>query len=226
MTDGMKPASGERAHNIVTCKDELLARINAAVAAANDAKKNVTTAQAELVSRSKEVGALLLEAKKLHPSVMDFEAFLRKVHGLRPSRAYDCMRVAGGRTTDEEIRKATRDRVKKHRRKKKLHRAKPELSEVVIEPVSVTSGGVTESPAEVSADKRKAEYASAEATPKPSVTETAEEMAVKVSRHSLAEFMHACNAYLPKLIETDLERARAFFASHVEAAKAEMQKAA
>ena len=46
-----------------------------------------------------------------------------------------------------------------------------------------------------------------------------------MSRHSLAEFMHACNAYLPKH-QTDLERARAFFASHVEAAKAEMQKAA
>ena len=47
--------------------DELLAKLNEAVAAANEAEKTVTTAQAELVSRSKAVGLLLLEAKKLHP---------------------------------------------------------------------------------------------------------------------------------------------------------------
>ena len=41
----------------------LLAKINAAVKTANVAEQSVTTAQAELVSRSKEVGLLLLEAK-------------------------------------------------------------------------------------------------------------------------------------------------------------------
>jgi hypothetical protein len=49
------------------------------------------------------------------------------------------MRVAGGRTTDEEIRKAARDRVEKHRAKKKLPR--PKLTPV--EP-SVTKPDVTE----------------------------------------------------------------------------------
>ena len=68
---------------------ELLAKINAAVAAANEAETKVTTAQAELVSRSKTVGLLLLEAKKLHPAVKDFEAFLKRVQGLHLSRAYD-----------------------------------------------------------------------------------------------------------------------------------------
>ena len=47
------------------------------MAAANEAEKTVTTAQAELVSRSKTAGLLLLEAKKLHPRVKDFEAFLK-----------------------------------------------------------------------------------------------------------------------------------------------------
>jgi hypothetical protein len=42
---------------------DLLAKINVAVKAANDAEAKVTTAQAELVSRSKTVGLLLLEAK-------------------------------------------------------------------------------------------------------------------------------------------------------------------
>jgi hypothetical protein len=65
--------------------DELLVKLNEAVAAANEAEKIVTTAQAtvataqaELVSRSKTVGLLLLEAKKLHPAVKEFEAFLKR----------------------------------------------------------------------------------------------------------------------------------------------------
>ena len=59
---------------------ELLARLNKAVAVANDAQSKVTTAQDELVSRSKAVGQLLLEAKKLHPAPKDFESFLKKVN--------------------------------------------------------------------------------------------------------------------------------------------------
>ena len=74
---------------------ELLATINEAVAAANEsAQTKVATAQAELVSRSKTVGLLLLEAKKLHPAVKDFEAFLKRVQGLHLSRAYDLLRLA------------------------------------------------------------------------------------------------------------------------------------
>jgi hypothetical protein len=161
---------------------ELLAEINAAVAAANAAETKVATAQAELVSRSKTVGLLLLEAKKLHPAVKDFEAFLRKVQGLKLSRAYDCMRVAGGRTTDEEIRKATRDRVEKHRASKKL-------------------SGPTPAP--------KPEPPNSSVT-RPDVTETAEEQAAKISAHNLSEFLYACRTYLPKLTETDLKEACAF----------------
>src|SRR5262245_21750003 len=119
----------------------LLTKINEAVRAANAAEKTASTAQAAastaqaaFVSKSKIVGGLLLEAKKLHPTVKEFEAFLKKVKGLKLSRAYDLLRLAGGRTTDAEIRKETRERVKKHREKKKL--AKKD---------SVTSTPVTES---------------------------------------------------------------------------------
>ena len=56
-------------------------------------------------SRSKAVGLLPLEAKKLHPKVKDFEAFLDKVNGLQRSRAYDLLRLAGGRATDEELKR-------------------------------------------------------------------------------------------------------------------------
>jgi hypothetical protein len=136
-----------------TPADELLGRINAAVAVANDAERRVTTAQTEFVSRSRAVGVLLLEAKKLHPKVKDFEAFLQRVDGLQLSRAYDLMRVAGGRKTDEELRKETRDRVQKHRDKKRdklppkpaptLKKPEPE-PKPEPKPDSVTSPPVTE----------------------------------------------------------------------------------
>jgi hypothetical protein len=58
-----------------TDPDVLLTKLNVAVKAANEAETSVTTAQAELVSRSKVVGLLLLEAKKLHPKVNDFEVY-------------------------------------------------------------------------------------------------------------------------------------------------------
>jgi hypothetical protein len=178
---------------------ELLAKLNEAVAAANEAEQTVTTAQAELVSRSKTVGLLLLEAKKLHPAVKDFEAFLRRVDGLKLSRAYDLLRLAGGRTTDEEIRKATRDRVKKHR-SKKLPRPAPAPKKPEPEPVSVTSGDVTES-AEASAEKRKALNGD--------LNLSLEEKDAKLSAHNLAEFVIACRMYLPKItIEADRQKAR------------------
>jgi hypothetical protein len=81
--------------------DTLLKQINAAMKAANKAEAAL---RETLVSCS----------KKNRPA-KDFEAFLQRVDGLQLSRAYDCMRVAGGRTTNQEIRKATKDRVQKHR---------------------------------------------------------------------------------------------------------------
>ena len=181
-----------------TATDTLLSRINKAVAAANEAETTVTTAQAELVSRSRAVGLLLLEAKKLHPAVKDFEAFLNKVQGLKLSRAYDLLRLAGGRTTDEEIRRATRERVKKHRSSKKQPGPAPKRPEPLK--LSVTSTPVTETP-EASAEKRKAQNAN--------LNLSAEEKAAKVSAHYLAEFVTACRTYLPKItIEADRQTAR------------------
>jgi hypothetical protein len=91
-------------------QSDLLPKIQAAVTAVNEAEGNVTTAQGDLVARSKVLGTLLLEAKKLHPKVKDFEAYLKQVDGLKLSRAYDYLRIAGGRATDEELRKEARER--------------------------------------------------------------------------------------------------------------------
>ena len=192
---------------------DLLVKINAAVKTANVAEQSAATAQAELISRSKEVGLLLLEAKKLHPTVKDFDAFLKRIDGLKLSRAYDLMQLAGGRTTDEEIRKDTRDRVKKHRTKvPPAPTPKPEPT-----PISVTSTPVTES-AEASAEMRKAENAD--------LSLSAEEKAAKLSAHNLSEFQVACRAYLPNLIETDLRKARVFFMEGTWKPSAKRQEAA
>jgi hypothetical protein len=177
---------------------DLLAKVNAAVKAANEAEATLTTAQAELVSRSKKVGLLLLEAKGLHPAVKDFEAFLKRVDGLKLSRAYDLLRLAGGRTTDEEIRKDTRERVKKHRAKKKLPVPAP-APKAEPKPISVTEPHVTES-AEISIEQRRAENAELDLS--------TDERAAKASARALAEFTVACRTWLPKMTDADRYKAR------------------
>lgn len=81
--------------------EELLRKINPAV-------KEMDAARAGYTSRAKIVGELLLEAKTLHPKVNDFEAFLKRVDGLHLSRAYELLRLAGGRTTEAELKKEIR----------------------------------------------------------------------------------------------------------------------
>lgn len=197
-----------------TADAELLKKLNEAVAAANEVKKTVETAQAELVSRSKTVGLLLLEAKKLHPRVTDFQAFLKKVHGLSLSWAYDLLRLAGGRVADEELRKEARDRQQRSRAKKKIPKPPPK-------PISVTEPDVTEtkritqSP-EVSAEERRAQNAALDATPpKPLVPETLPDSMVnptqRQSSKALAEFKYACRKYLSQLTDTDWTSASMFW---------------
>jgi len=161
----------------------LLDKLNVAVKEANEAQAAATTAQAaattalaELVSRSKAVGLLLLKAKELHPKVKDFDAFLKRVDGLQRSRAYDLMRLAGGRTTDEELKKNARERKQKSRaisKQKSLPGPAPKDSVTVTET------------AEASAERMKAQPAAAETA---IATETA-----------LANFRVACDIYLPKM---------------------------
>jgi len=189
--------------------DDLLNKINVAVAAVNVAETAVETAQADLVSRSKAVGLLLLEAKKLHPKVPEFNAFLKRVKGLKLSRTYDLLRLAGGRTTDEELRKDQRERVRKHRAKKKIP-AQP-MSIAKPEPVSVTDPDVTESPKritqspEISADDRRAQNAALDTEPEANkefcAWLKAADEANRASANALVEFTNACHAWLPKITE-------------------------
>jgi hypothetical protein len=186
----------------------LLTKINEAVAAANEAEKTAEAAKAtaeaakaEVVSRSRVVGELLLEAKKRHPKVADFEAFLKRVDGLKLSRAYDYLRLVGGRVTDEELREEARERKRKSRAKK-LPPPAPSLPKP--EPPGTADSfrdipHVTESP-EVSAE-RKAQMAALDLADG--------QKATKASARALAEFMVACRTWLPKVtVEADRQKAR------------------
>jgi hypothetical protein len=179
----------------------LLGKINKAVAAANEIERTVETAKAELVSRSRAVGFLLLEAKKRHPKVTDFEAFLKRVDGLKLSRAYDCMRIAGGRVTDQELREEARERKRKSRAKKKLPPQSPSLPKPGPTSVSVTSPHVTES-SEISIEQRRAENARLD-EPVVSHDQAASSAheAAQGSAHCLAEFRAACRDLLPKITD-------------------------
>jgi hypothetical protein len=182
--------------------EALLGKINAAVAEHNAAERAATTARAELVSKSKVLGQLLLEVKKRHSKAADFEAFLKRVNGLGRSRAYDLLRLAGGRTTDEELRKDARERVRKHRAKKKLP---------TPEPVSVTDPDVTESSKritqsdEISVEERRAQNAALDVEPEPiplpDFDRSAEAKRKQRSRIALNEFTYAWKNYLPRITE-------------------------
>jgi hypothetical protein len=115
--------------------EELLTKINEAVAAVNeavavvakadaafsDAAKTLNAAQTERQSRMKTVGLLLLEARKLHrKNVEGWKAFLAKVN-LERSRAYDFMRIAGGKMTEDELRDGAAERQRKSRAAKKAN---------------------------------------------------------------------------------------------------------
>jgi hypothetical protein len=166
-----------------------LVKINAAV-------KELATAQTEFESRSKTVGLLLLEAKKLHPAVKDFEAFLRKVDGLHLSRAYDLMRFAGGRVTDAELREDARERVRKHREKKKRAKSKELPKPTAVPEAKPNSVTVTES-AEISIEQRRRENANLGMT------------VAERSKQNLDWFAVACREYLPNItVEVHRQEAR------------------
>jgi hypothetical protein len=200
-----KAAKSKAAPAVAGAADALLTKINAAVAEVNKAEKVVTTAQAELVSKSRVVGQLLLEAKKRHPKVAEFEAFLKRVDGLKLSRAYDLMRLAGGRTTDAELREDARERQRKSRAKRKLPPSPPLLPEPEAASDAKSPHSVTE----------------------PHVTEKSDEMnydaeAAIASARALREFTVACKTWLPMMIDSDLERARSLV---LEMTKAETKAA-
>jgi hypothetical protein len=135
--------------------------------------------------------------------VKDFEAFLKKVKGLKLSRAYDLLRLAGGRTTDEELRKDARERKQKSRAKKRT----PLKPTPALPKTPKADQKVFDSPQEAHA---------VDSVTKPDVTESLKPKVVpkwvgdaEQSSKGLAEFAFACRTYLPRItVEAEREEAR------------------
>ena len=127
--------------------------------------------------------------------------------------AYDLLKLAGGRTTDEERKRDARERKQRSRdaknKKKALPKAAPALRNP--KPISVTPPSVTES--QDGADTRKAE---------PALNPSTAQKAAKQSAHSLAEFKFACDTWLPKItVEAHRQEARRLVADLLGEPKAE-----
>ena len=234
--DPRRARQGARPGPQTNVSPELLEKIAAAVASVDaidkkiwDFTEAITDAQKERDALSEELGHLLIEAKAFHVSKKTFDAFVEKYVGLKKSRVYELMRIAGGKTTDETVKKKQRERKAKSRTKKKQ-------SKSGSPPDSVTKGSVTEkveignasiSP-QGSADQRRAENAAAEiASAEIDATESttdkiiATESAAPVvtlsegdsdSAFYLKRFKEAAERCLHRLNAADLEAARSFVA--------------
>jgi hypothetical protein len=204
-------------------------KVSEAEAALNEAAK---AEKAELVSRSKALGLLLLQAQERHPKPEDFKAFLRDVQGLGISRAYDLMRVAGGRATEEQLREQARDRQRKRRAKAAAAKAAKKKAEQEAgkksnppaanpnpdpatpdtestpepKPDSVTEPPVTES-SEAGAEEGVPQMAAPDMTDEIYMTDE------EKSARALADFIAACHTHLPNItVEADRQKARALVA--------------
>jgi hypothetical protein len=160
-----------------------------------------------------EAGVLLLNVKENHPE--HFEPICESV-GLSRSRRGELLMVASGKRTHEENNKRTRDRVNRHRAKKKANALpKPDPGSCPLQ------ADVTDD-AEASAERRKAEYDALypdpveEERPGPLqglVTDdqgeagAEEEEAEPVEPDALAEFMAAADRWLPVMSDAELSDA-------------------
>lgn len=184
---------------------ELLTKLNAAV-------KELDAADQTVVAKAKVVGTLLLEARKVHKGLA-FNEFLKKVQGLQRSRAYEIMKMVGGRKTDDEIkqaieadRKEKRERKRKNRAdKKKLPPPESETSRTDDSSTVRLGNGKSLKSLDNFSDKAKEQIAAAIGNAAPDAD------------RRLAEFRYACNAYLRNLPPAHLNAACDIFSGCVAA---------
>ena len=98
--------------------DELLVKIRQAMKLHDEVKATFEASKETLVSRAKEVGALLIEARK-DKSVKEFDAFLKKAELFSLPWAYEAMALAGGRKTVEQHRADAAERQRESRERRK-----------------------------------------------------------------------------------------------------------
>lgn len=114
----------------VAVSDGALAQqIGDAIRASAKADEASDKANGDAIAAAKNVGALLLEAKRRHPTTNAFEAFLKTVPGgLQATQAYRYMAIAGGSTTVEAEKEKDRERKRKERERKERERKAKEIS--------------------------------------------------------------------------------------------------
>ena len=124
--------------------DDLLEKIRRAVKLRNDAMTTFEASKETLTSRTKEIGALLIEARK-GKTVKEFDAFLKKAELYSLPWAYEAMALAGGRKTVEQSRADAAERQRESRERKKQREIEAAAAKALPKPepesekVSVTS---------------------------------------------------------------------------------------
>ena len=124
--------------------DDLLEKIRRAVKLRNDAMTTFEASKETLTSRTKEIGALLIEARK-DKTVKEFDAFLKKAELYSLPWAYEAMALAGGRKTVEQSRADAAERQRESRERKKQREIEAAAAKALPKPepepakVSVTS---------------------------------------------------------------------------------------
>jgi hypothetical protein len=173
--------------------------------------KAVEAVDAAIVTKNelaRAAGMLLHAAHERHPGRAAFESFLKLTNGVQYSRAMDLIAVATDRKTFEKLQADAAARQKKHRDKKKAlprpePKALPKQPEPIFQPKPVRDVTDDGGDPEVSAAKRKAEYANDFVAD----LQNAHEEAKRVSARCLAEFTTACRL-LPKMTGSDRQKAR------------------
>jgi hypothetical protein len=175
------------------------------------ATKRLDNAQSKTRDAAKELGLLLIEAKRRHPAVKDFEAFLKDAGGIKLTRAYELIGVAGGRIESAKLREDNAKRNREHRAKKKA--AERERFKALLKP-----GPEPEPPPQFPSRDGKPEFGRIEgieehdpehvggADQSPEEREhsawlDAADKAQEASAHALAEYTDACRKWLPKITE-------------------------
>jgi hypothetical protein len=160
-------------------------------------------AKGALLDCSKKSGALLFDVQQNHPEHL--EAICARV-GISRSRRHELLMITSGRRTHEETKKKTKDRVDRHRAKKRTQALpKPEFD-------CPLQADVTDN-VEDSAERRKAEYTALYPDPvdeehvEVEPIEAPQPQIAPVEPEALAEFKAAADRWLPNMSDVYVSEA-------------------
>jgi hypothetical protein len=170
--------------------------VDAAVAEIRGHLQAAEKAEKERAQHAQKAQNCLVEIAQKHPEHL--EAVCKKL-GIGDSRRKELMQIARREKTVEEVRTNTRNRVQKHRGKRKATTSKSTATAAVAaKPDPAVTSAVT-APAGNKVD--------------PGATKAAQAPKAEPSKLALGNFEYACNTWLPQLSADD----RAAALKHVQA---------